>query len=216
MRIKGRGQGAFDIRLRIPLERNEDIGLLFGCIDNYEKYYFVNNNIIYNTTLDKETIEKLEAQVPKYSAKKLSEIYRGYTLGIDISDYAKKYTTTALSMIMDCIVDKGIDLIEVCGDKYSSGQIVKIGYCLRSTNALLTEYCDESYTTEQMFVIYRGILEFVDVRLFCDSRFSAEQMGLIKSGLKCGFDVTKLTNPELTFDEMKQIYDNLCETRLTL
>ena len=72
-------------------------------------------------------------------------------------------------------------------------------------------YAKKEFDRDQMREIRFGLVERVDVSVYAKSCFDAEQMWLIRTGMNEGIDVSIYAKPEIPWQEMKEIKEELME-----
>ena len=74
-------------------------------------------------------------------------------------------------------------------------------------------YAKKEFDRDQMREIRFGLVEKVDVSIFAKSCLDAEQMWLIRTGMNEGIDVSIYAKPEISWQEMKEIKEQLIEEK---
>ena len=70
----------------------------------------------------------------------------------------------------------------------------------------IDNYLYSDFDSNQLYEIYDGLEQGLDVSIYAKNYYSSSQMELIKSGLEAGINVTPYLNPEFTDQQMLQIY----------
>lgn len=77
-------------------------------------------------------------------------------------------------------------------------------------NIDISKYADVKYTAEEMEIIREELENWdIDISKYVDVGFTDEQLDEIKDGLECGIDVTRYANIELDAEEMYKIKEKL-------
>ena len=74
-------------------------------------------------------------------------------------------------------------------------------------------YAKKEFDRDQMREIRFGLVEKVDVSIFAKSCFDAEQMWFIRRGINEGIDVSIYAKPSISWQEMKEIKEQLTEEK---
>ena len=74
-------------------------------------------------------------------------------------------------------------------------------------------YAKKEFDRDQMREIRFGLVERVDVSVYAKSCFDAEQMWLIRTGMNEGIDVSIYAKPEIPWQEMKEIKEQLIKEK---
>lgn len=70
----------------------------------------------------------------------------------------------------------------------------------------IDNYLYSDFDSNQLYEIYDGLSEKIDVSIYAKKDYSSSQMYFIKVGLKEGINVEPYLNPKFTYQEMFQIY----------
>ena len=72
-------------------------------------------------------------------------------------------------------------------------------------------YAKKEFDRDQMREIRFGLVEKVDISIYAKSCFDAEQMWFIRRGMNEEIDVSIYAKPEIPWQEMKEIKEELME-----
>ena len=74
-------------------------------------------------------------------------------------------------------------------------------------------YAKKEFDRDQMREIRFGLVEKVDISVYAKSCFDAEQMWFIRRGINEGIDVSIYAKPSISWQEMKEIKEQLTEEK---
>ena len=74
-------------------------------------------------------------------------------------------------------------------------------------------YAKKEFDRDQMREIRFGLVEKVDISVYAKSCFDAEQMWFIRRGINEGIDVPIYAKPSISWQEMKEIKEQLTEEK---
>lgn len=107
-------------------------------------------------------------------------------------DY-KKYCTNKIKIIRELDLD---EILSIVGD-------------IKDKDLFIKFYDDDRFDVHQMFLIYYGLKEGLDVSIYAKPEFNYGQIYLIYCGLRKGLDVSIYAKPEFNNDQMYLIYYGL-------
>lgn len=140
--------------------------------------------------------------------------------GVEIEEYFNKgFSEERISQIL-CIKECNpkLDVSPLFDMSYDDKQIGVLGQALIHKIDLLS-YCDNKFNYKQMWQIYNGLCDDVDVTIYNKRRYSANQMEIIEEALLYNkhllennvetIDITKILNPNYQSALMDLIF--MCE-----
>ena len=87
---------------------------------------------------------------------------------------------------------------------------IKLGI---ENNVDILIYAKKEFDRDQMREIRFGLVEKVDISVYAKSCFDAEQMWFIRRGINEGIDVSIYAKPSISWQEMKEIKEQLTEEK---
>ena len=93
---------------------------------------------------------------------------------------------------------------------FNKGQQEEIKLGIENNVDIFT-YAKKEFDRDQMREIRFGLVEKVDISIFAKSCFDAEQMWFIRTGINEDIDVSIYAKPEIPWEEMKEIKEELME-----
>ena len=102
--------------------------------------------------------------------------------------------------------NQNINLIPYISKGLDRQSIQVILFALAKNLKEINNYLYSGFDSNQLYEIYDGLSENIDVSIYAKKDYSSSQMYFIKEGLKEGINVEPYLNPKFTFQEMLQIY----------
>ena len=93
---------------------------------------------------------------------------------------------------------------------FNKGQQEEIKLGIENKVDIFT-YAKKEFDRDQMREIRFGLVEKVDISIYAKSCFDAEQMWFIRRGMNEEIDVSIYAKPEIPWQEMKEIKEELME-----
>ena len=147
--------------------------------DSY-KMKVIRNSLIYNIEIE------YGFEVP--NKKFLYKVISGFKKKVNILPYLLKYPELTISKnnIIDLII---------------------YGLTLNISN--IHYYLNKKYDEKQLYEIFKGIENKIDVTFYNKIEFDSRQMREIREGLEKGIDVSIYAKPKYSYDKMWQIREGL-------
>ena len=95
---------------------------------------------------------------------------------------------------------------------FNKGQQEEIKLGIENNVDIFT-YAKKEFDRDQMREIRFGLVEKVDISIYAKSCFDAEQMWFIRRGMNEEIDVSIYAKPEISWQEMKEIKEQLIKEK---
>lgn len=102
--------------------------------------------------------------------------------------------------------NQGINLIPYISKGLDRQSVQVVMFALAKNLKEIKDYLNSGFDSNQLYEIYDGLSEKIDVSIYAKKDYSSNQMYFIKEGLKEGINVEPYLNPKFTYQEMFQIY----------
>lgn len=161
----------------------------------------------------------LKSVLPHYPLHKKHIFCEVEALGKVVSDEIyKKCCTNKIKVLRKLDLDEILDIIGMKdketfikyynNDRFDDHQMFLIYYGMEE-GLDVSVYAKPEFNGNQMHVIYLGLIGRLDVSIYTKPEFSEDQMYIIYSGLKKGLDISVYAKPELNYYQMRDLYHKL-------
>lgn len=146
---------------------------------------------------------------PRFETNQMRVILKGLIHDVDVSIFAKlKYSDAQMHVICKELID-GHDVSRLANHKYSAAMMLNLNEILVYKGFDLFKYADAGYTLSQIEAIEHGLQTKVPLELYESKEFDHLQMDQIIRGYGNGIDVTQYASPDISWQEMKRIREEL-------
>lgn len=130
---------------------------------------------------------------------------------VDSDEFYKKCCTNKIKILRKLDLDEILDIIGMKDkeafikyyndDRFNKHQMYLI-YCGFQEGLDISTYAKPEFNERQMHVMFRGLIDGLDISIYAHPEFNEDQMYLIYYGLREGLDVSSYAKPELNYDQM--------------
>lgn len=141
---------------------------------------------------------------------------------IHSDEFYKKYCTNKIKVLRKLDLDEILDMIGMKDkeafigyyndDRFNEHQMFLIYYGMEN-DLDVSIYAKPEFNEQKMHIIYLGLIERLDVSVYAKPEFNEDQMYAIYHGLKKGLDVSVYAKPEFNYRQMHNIELNLLQEK---
>lgn len=154
----------------------------------------------------------LKKVLPNYPLHKKHTFCEVEALGDIASDaFYRKCCTNKIKVLRELDLDEILDIIGMKdketfikyynNDRFDDHQMFLIYYGMEE-NLDVSVYAKPEFNERQMHVMFRGLIDGLNISIYAHPEFNEDQMYLIYYGLREGLDVSSYAKPELNYDQM--------------
>lgn len=156
--------------------------------------------------LSTQTIDQVKIYAdPKYSVEQMEQIRIGIDAGINVDIYADpKFSSEQMKQIRLGILD-GVDVIRYAVEDIDADSMEIIRIAMSAVPEMVDIMFGEEYTASQLFEIFYGLIEKVDVSKYANPDYTSDQMRVIRESLLENWNVDIITYPKYGANVMTSI-----------
>lgn len=102
--------------------------------------------------------------------------------------------------------NQGINLIPYISKGLDRQSVQVVMFALAKNLKEINDYLNSGFDSNQLYEIYDGLSEKINVSIYAKKDYSSSEMYFIKEGLKEGINVEPYLNHKFTYQQMFQIY----------